>query len=269
MSKALQIYPTVNIERLPRMVDFAVWGEDISRALGYQPGEFINAYREKIGEQVVDVLEENPIGLAILLFMRDRREWRGRPGELLEALEDPEFVEENQIDVEAKKWPGSASWVTRRVKEVETNLEHEGVHFSTCRESGTGRSLITLERCEGSEGSESISPTKKDEGKHENVNRNIPKSQNQQGSVDIREVKSGKVSTGNAFTGKMPSQTQQDFTFQKIPPGEKCSYCGVRGVEYEIIDVETGIKLRKCSRCFRDMRDHYRTATWRRTSRDR
>jgi hypothetical protein len=144
LSRAMAIFPTVEIEHLPRMADFAMWGEAVARALGYEPSEFLETYREKIGEQVRDVLEENPIGLAILAFMENQIEWEGAPGELLEKLEDGEFVKEHKIDTNAEKWPGAANWVTKRIKEIETNLEHEGVKFRTKRVKG--RRVITLKK---------------------------------------------------------------------------------------------------------------------------
>lgn len=192
LSKAMQLYPSVKIEHLPRMADFAIWGEAVARALGYKPGEFLDAYREKIGEQVTDVLEQNPIGIAILAFMENRVKWEGTPSELLEALEDPEFVEENKIDVKADKWPSSASWVTRRIKEIETNLEHEGIKFSTRYERR--RRVITLTRCNGSNSSNGISPTK-----------NVANKDAQHHSVDdVFE----KVSRRNAVDAVVPLQQE-------------------------------------------------------------
>ena len=188
LSKALQMYPTVEIELLPRMADFAVWGEAISRALGYQRDEFLGAYREKIGEQVADVLEQNPIGIAILAFMENREIWEGPPSELLEALEDLQFVEEHKIDVKAEKWPGSSSWITRRIKEIETNLEHEGIKFSSRYERR--RRIITLTKCNSNNGNNGISPTK-----------NVANGDVQHHSLDDG---SEKVNTRNAVDAVVP-----------------------------------------------------------------
>ncbi|NIU81386.1 hypothetical protein GWN63_03965, partial [Candidatus Bathyarchaeota archaeon] len=203
LSQAMKIYPQVEIERLPRMADFATWGEAISRALDHQPGEFLHAYRMKIGEQVAEVLEQNPIGLAILAFMQTQEAWEGAPGELLEILEDPQFVEEHKIDVEAEKWPGSAVWVTRRIKEIETNLEHEGVRFATKRVGG--RRVITLTKREknmsgngegdGKKGKDGISRTKQMTTQHPFLDVNV-----QQSNVDHQ-----KVSGRNTVTTRIPS----------------------------------------------------------------
>jgi len=91
---------------------------------------------------VEEILEQNPIGLAIMTFMEDKARWEGPPGELLKKLEDEEFVKTHNIDVNDDKWPKSANWVTRRIKEIETNLAHEGVKFSMRREKR--QRIITL-----------------------------------------------------------------------------------------------------------------------------
>jgi len=202
LSKAMQIYPTLEIEHLPRMADFAMWGEAVARALGYKPSDFLDAYFENIGEQVREILEQNPIGLAIMAFIEDRAEWEGTPGELLKELEDEAFVKAHNIDVNDDNWPKSANWVTRRIKEIETNLEHEGVKIATKRVKG--RRVITLTKTEkfgrdvsgngqgdGSDGDDSISPTK-----------NVAN-----GDVQHRldDVGSQKVSRRNTVTALMPS----------------------------------------------------------------
>jgi len=133
VSSAMDIKPKIEEEleelNLPRMKDFAVWGEAIARAMGCEENRFINAYLEKRGEQRFDVLEQNPVGRAILLLMEETEEWKGKSKELLEKLES--IADEHGIDTEQKKWPGSPGWLTRRIREIKTELEEEGVNFST------------------------------------------------------------------------------------------------------------------------------------------
>src|SRR4051794_34564636 len=64
--KALQIKNTIQLKNLPRMADFAVWGEAISRAMGYKEMEFINAYYDNIGKQNISAIDAHPSGLALL-----------------------------------------------------------------------------------------------------------------------------------------------------------------------------------------------------------
>ncbi|HEY6536190.1 MAG TPA: hypothetical protein VIY08_10430 [Candidatus Nitrosocosmicus sp.] len=65
LAKAITIKPSINIKKLPRMADFAIWGEAISRSLGYKENEFLEAYYNNIGFQNNEVIESNPLAFAI------------------------------------------------------------------------------------------------------------------------------------------------------------------------------------------------------------
>ncbi len=54
--KTLQIKSELKLSHLPRMADFAVWGEAIARAMNYKPMEFIEAYNRNIGRQNIEVI---------------------------------------------------------------------------------------------------------------------------------------------------------------------------------------------------------------------
>jgi hypothetical protein len=152
------------------MADFAKWGEAISQALGHQPGEFLKAYMENIGRQHRTVLEENPIGLAILKLIEQAQEYSGSPSQLLSKLE--EVAEQSDVDTHSKMWPGSAVWVTRRIKKIETNLEAQGVDVDLGH-TGANR-VITLRRnqnwpsANSINGINSISRTKQMTNRHDN-----------------------------------------------------------------------------------------------------
>ena len=70
LSKALVIKPTIVLDDLPRMADFAIWGEAIARAMGYRPMEFIDAYYNNIGKQNIEAIESSPLGQAIEIFVK-------------------------------------------------------------------------------------------------------------------------------------------------------------------------------------------------------
>ena len=67
--KTLQIKSTIKLNDLPRMADFALWGEAIARAMGYKDLEFIQAYYENIGKQNIEAIENHPLGQAIAKFL--------------------------------------------------------------------------------------------------------------------------------------------------------------------------------------------------------
>jgi hypothetical protein len=127
--KALQIKPTIQLTNLPRMADLAIWGESVSRAMGYRPREFINAYYENIGEQNIEALESQPLGQVIPKFCDDylddeqlpyKREWEGSPAELLNKLK--QTADSCGIDTSQRLWPKSPSALVRRLNTIRSNL---------------------------------------------------------------------------------------------------------------------------------------------------
>ena len=82
--KTLQIKDSIKLDNLPRMADFALWGESIARVMGYKPLEFINAYYENIGKQNIEVIDSNPLGQTIAKLCETVDEWDGPTSECLD-----------------------------------------------------------------------------------------------------------------------------------------------------------------------------------------
>ncbi|MDL2235705.1 hypothetical protein LJC07_06075 [Christensenellaceae bacterium OttesenSCG-928-L17] len=76
--KALKIYPTVKLDWLPRMADFAKFGYAIGEAMdGYSGDEFMEAYKRVIERQVDEALMASPVAQAAQYLVRDIPEWTG------------------------------------------------------------------------------------------------------------------------------------------------------------------------------------------------
>ena len=140
--KTLQLKSTMKLDDLPRMADFALWGEAIARSMGYKELEFIDAYYDNIGKQNVEAVENNPLGQAIARFfekeVKDNSQgfWQGSPAELLEQLE--KIAQENKINTNQKSWPKEVRWLTRRLNEIRSNLlEGLGIEVIIDRLSST------------------------------------------------------------------------------------------------------------------------------------
>ncbi len=125
VSKAMEIKENLTLKELPRMADFALWGEAIAMAIGYKPKEFLNAYFKNIDYQLGEAIAGSPIGEAIILFMEEHEEWEGQPRELLNELE--QVAADNKINVLAKSWPKAANSLTRRLNELKTTLADLGI----------------------------------------------------------------------------------------------------------------------------------------------
>jgi primase-polymerase (primpol)-like protein len=78
--------PEVKLDRLPRMADFARWGEAVGRGLGWEHGAFLKAYEANRDAASEIALEASAVALAIRRFMEGRASWEGTATDLLAEL---------------------------------------------------------------------------------------------------------------------------------------------------------------------------------------
>jgi len=139
LAGAMAIYPTVKLAKLPRMADFGKWGYAIAEACGIGGQNFLAAYADSQKRQGDVALEHSPVATAIIALMEQQREpgetdhrprpkivtWEGTPTQLLEELHW--IANDHCLDPYGKQWPKSANALTRRMKEVKSNLESVGI----------------------------------------------------------------------------------------------------------------------------------------------
>jgi hypothetical protein len=149
--RALQIRPTLNLTRLPRMADFAKWGEAISRAIGYDALAFIEAYANNRNQRNLVAVEENIIGSVFVKFYRDyetknnlNSTFVGSPEMLYKAIID--FAEPNEINVNSRQFPKAPNILVRKLKAIKSNLKDGfGIIVDIERDS-SNNSIITIYR---------------------------------------------------------------------------------------------------------------------------
>jgi hypothetical protein len=129
----------------PRMADFAEWGEIISRCLGYEDNEFLNAYYENIANQNDEVIESSPVAEALLLFMfeMEKEFWEGSPTRLYRELTD--IID--QIKPELKRsneWPKASNKLTSILNSVANNLKEKGIEVITGERDTHGNRIIKI-----------------------------------------------------------------------------------------------------------------------------
>lgn len=125
--KALNIYPTVQIESLPRMADFAVWGCAIAEAMNYPKESFLASYLSNINNQATVALNSNPVALAILSFIKDQIAWSGTATELLTAIKRADIFE----DQRGAGIPQNANVLARKLNELKVSLESLGISYES------------------------------------------------------------------------------------------------------------------------------------------
>ncbi|HJT47966.1 MAG TPA: bifunctional DNA primase/polymerase [Nitrososphaeraceae archaeon] len=121
--KALEIKPGLQLNDLPRMADFALWGEAISQAMGNRPLTFLNAYYDNIGRQNIEAIDSHPLAHVIAKYFEDENKGgvlKGSPLEILEVLK--EFAQNHKVSTDSKLWPKSANSLSRRLNQIRSNL---------------------------------------------------------------------------------------------------------------------------------------------------
>jgi hypothetical protein len=127
VAKVLQIKKNggIDIKVYPRMADFAETGEIISRCMGYQDNEFLDAYHKNINILTDEAIEAHPVAIVIVRLMQAKSDWTGTVTQLYHELEAT--ANDSRIDTYGKMWPKSASILSRRINEVRTILRSKGM----------------------------------------------------------------------------------------------------------------------------------------------
>jgi hypothetical protein len=129
--------------KLPRMADFAIWGEAVARGMGYKENEWVNLYKKWIGQTVEETVDSNPVGRSLLKLVDEL--WGSKKAGTLkeESIEKMmEEVEESSNRKESKgvkclcggkpTWAGTPSQLLENLKGililegVEQDAEKEG-----------------------------------------------------------------------------------------------------------------------------------------------
>lgn len=123
LSKALNILPTVKLDKAPRMADFSKWGCAIAESIGFTQEQFIEAYEENYGLLNRQAIDENSVASAIQILISSCNSWNGTSQRLLKDLRMT--AEKEELDM--KSFPKSASALSRKINEVRVNLLAEGI----------------------------------------------------------------------------------------------------------------------------------------------
>ena len=132
LSRAMHEKPNIIPSTLPRMADFAHWGQAISVALGHSPSDFLVAYEENIRRQNTEVINSHPLALAIITLLGERPTWTGGAAELLRQLD--ELAGPLHLKTDDRSWPSMPNQLTRKLNELSATLSDAGVKVDVSRD---------------------------------------------------------------------------------------------------------------------------------------
>lgn len=131
LSGAMMIYDSVKSElkQLPRMADFAIWGECISRVLGYEPFSFTNSYKDKIQSHSLDIVESYPIISIVDDLLKDREHYENTVQGFYNTIKT--HAELSGIDINSRhvNFPKAANKVKEHVTRLKQNFRTIGLEI--------------------------------------------------------------------------------------------------------------------------------------------
>jgi len=223
VSCGLKRLPSVKLERLPRMADFAKWATACEPALW--PAEtFATAYDANRAEAVETVIESDAVATALRSFIADRLEWSGTASDLLGTLS----LHVPEQERRSKLWPTAPNKLSGGLRRITPFLRQIGIRIDDRRIGKTGTRTIYIRREErvGNPSSAPSGPSAKG---------NNPPSANGLAADDTADDQPpaddhvASIVSPNPLKNKVADDT--DGADDKIPHSSLCAHCGQPGGE--------------------------------------
>jgi hypothetical protein len=139
---ALRELPSVHLAKLPRMADFARFGEALGRGMGWPPETFLDAYLENRRDTSGSTLADSALGDHLLLCasIGGLLDWTRSPTDMLDELtrDVPRRI------ASSSRWPQTPSMLGNELRRLAPQLREHGIFviFKRTKESR----LITITR---------------------------------------------------------------------------------------------------------------------------
>jgi hypothetical protein len=126
----LRELPSVNLTDLPRMADYAEWGEATSRGLGWGADTFISTYKDNRKEATQILLEDSPVATVLIALARKGVYWSGKPQDLYQAVVK---VTGHTL---GPRWPKTISKFGSELRRIAPQLRLHGISINFERRGG-------------------------------------------------------------------------------------------------------------------------------------
>jgi hypothetical protein len=152
----------VKLGKLPRMAEFAIHGETVSRCMGNELNRFTDAFKKNRELQATQILETSPVAMVLnefmeeyihdynkdvvsvdmknhFLFQKERNNytWHGAASELLTQLTIKAM--NMAVSTKTRVWPGAPHVLSRRLREVRATLKEIGIEVEFEKDIGSNK----------------------------------------------------------------------------------------------------------------------------------
>ena len=148
---ALRELPSVRLAELPRMADFARFGEAIGRAMGWPAGTFLSAYVENRRDASISTIDDSVFGTFLLeriSYWRIGDTKTASPAEWLKRFN----ACKNHKATKSARWPKTPSTLGNEMRRLAPTLRDRGVAVAFGKNRNSRLITITREHGFGSSG---------------------------------------------------------------------------------------------------------------------
>ena len=122
VSMGLRRLPSTRLERHPRMADFCLWAVACGDGNLWPPDAFLCAYAGNRDDAVGNILDADPLAIALRTFMAKERSWRGTATDLLSRLS----LTVGETVARSRAWPKNARTIAGRLRRLAPSLRRTG-----------------------------------------------------------------------------------------------------------------------------------------------
>jgi putative DNA primase/helicase len=139
LSAGLRERDRVKLVGSPRMMDFVMWVEACAEYLGWQRGDFTNAYAQQQEQSSTEAVQLWPVFQPLQdVLGRHKGEWEGTVGELLTELTGTRY---GRHQAAPSDWPRSARKLSADLNRFAPALRRMGIVVKIERKGREGRKL--------------------------------------------------------------------------------------------------------------------------------
>ncbi len=128
LAGAIQHLPSLKLDRLPRMADFARIACAYAEHAGIGADKMIDILLRQGARQTQEVLDADPVASAVREFIQRRRTWAGTASELLKLLN------ESAPTPRPEGWPRQGNSLSRRLNVLHSTLNEIGISVRRLKE---------------------------------------------------------------------------------------------------------------------------------------
>ena len=142
LARALADMPTLRLDRLPRMADFARLACAAAPAFGWTQADMLDAIEGNRADAVEAVIEADPVAVAVRGFMEGQhgRTWEGTASALLEIVNGLTPTEQQR----ERAYPKDAGRLSTRLRRIAPAMRRDGWDIALPESGGRRGRSITI-----------------------------------------------------------------------------------------------------------------------------